>query len=151
MFSSSVLGILRKKSLEVLCMADPVDEFAVQQPKESDGTKPKSTTKEDLEADTVRQPSVELNSFKRETDVSRSNGMDGDVAELHADLDDRLHQLNIDPMRVDEAMQQLQQHSTEAHSSTTTTASNNGNKQGRQEEEEKEEGERRKGESTGAT
>ena len=35
-------------------MAHPVDEFAVQQPKESDGTKPKSTTKKDLEADIAK-------------------------------------------------------------------------------------------------
>ena len=49
---------------------------------------------------------MELISFKRETAFSRSNGTDGDVVELHADLGDRLHQLNIDPMRVDEAMQQ---------------------------------------------
>ena len=65
-------------------MADLVDEFAVQQPKESVRTKPKSTTKEDLEADIAKQSSVELNLFKRETAVSRSNGMVGDVAELHA-------------------------------------------------------------------
>ena len=32
--------------------------------------------------------------------------MDGDVAELNAALGDRSHQLNIDPMRVDEAEQQ---------------------------------------------
>ena len=35
-------------------MADPVDEFAVQQPKECDGTMPKSTMKEDLEADIAK-------------------------------------------------------------------------------------------------
>ena len=57
--------------------------------------------KEDIEAGVAKRSSVELNSFKRETAVSRSNGMDGDVAELHADLGDRLR-----PMRVDEAMQQ---------------------------------------------
>ena len=39
--SSSFRENLRKKGYEVLYMADPVDEFAVQQPKESDGTKPK--------------------------------------------------------------------------------------------------------------
>ena len=104
--SRSFRELSHEKGYEVLFMADPVDEFAVQQPKESDRTKPKSTTKEDLEADIAKQSSVELNPFKRETAVSRSNGMDGDVAELHADLGDRLHQLNIDPMRVDEAMQQ---------------------------------------------
>ena len=36
-------------------MADPVDEFAVQQPKECDGTKPKSTMEEDLEADIAKR------------------------------------------------------------------------------------------------
>ena len=104
--SSSFREDLRKNGYEVLHMADPVDEFAVQQPEESDGTKPKLTTKEDLEADTVKQSSVELNPFKRETAISSSNGFDGDVAALHADLNDWLHQLSIDPMRVDEAMQQ---------------------------------------------
>ena len=44
----------RRKGCEVLYMADPVDEFAVQQPKECDGTKPKSTMKEDLEADIAK-------------------------------------------------------------------------------------------------
>ena len=63
---------------------------------------------EGLEADIAMQSSLELNPFKRETAVSRSNGMDGDVAELHADLGDRLHQLNIDPTRVDVAMQQTE-------------------------------------------
>ena len=47
--SSSFRENLRRKGYEVLYMADPVDEFAVQQPKECDGTKPKSTMKEDLE------------------------------------------------------------------------------------------------------
>ena len=62
--SSSFRENLRKKGCEVLYMADPVDEFAVQQPKESDGTKPRSTTKEDLEADTVKQSSVETEPFQ---------------------------------------------------------------------------------------
>ena len=47
--SSSFRGHLSKKGYEVLYMADPVDEFAVQQPKESDGTKSKSTTKDGLD------------------------------------------------------------------------------------------------------
>ena len=62
--------------------------------------------KEDIKAEVAMHSSVELNYFKRETAISRSDGMDGDVAELHADVGDRLHQLNIDPMRVDEALQQ---------------------------------------------
>merc|ERR1712001_339461 len=40
---------LRKKGLEVLYMVDPVDEYAVQQLKEFDGKKLKSTTKEGLD------------------------------------------------------------------------------------------------------
>ena len=40
---------LRKKGHGVLYMSDPVDEYAVQQPKEFDGTKPKPTTKEKLD------------------------------------------------------------------------------------------------------
>ena len=48
--SSSLLREnLRKKGYEVPYMADPVDELAVQQPKESDGMKLKSTTKEGVD------------------------------------------------------------------------------------------------------
>ena len=47
--SSSFRENFRKKGYEVLYMADPVDEFAVQQPKEFDGAKPKLTTKEGLD------------------------------------------------------------------------------------------------------
>merc|ERR1712107_190888 len=49
--SSPFLETLRKKGLEVLYMVDPVDEYAVQQLKEFDGKKLKSTTKEGLEID----------------------------------------------------------------------------------------------------
>ena len=52
--SSWFREILRRKGYEVHYMADPVDEFAVQQPTECDGTKPKSTLKEDLEADIAK-------------------------------------------------------------------------------------------------
>ena len=44
--SSSFLGNLRKNGYEVLYMADPVDEYAVRQFKEIDGTKLKPTMKE---------------------------------------------------------------------------------------------------------
>merc|ERR1712002_1153416 len=49
--SSPFLETLRKKGLEVLYMVDPVDEYCVQQLKEFDGKKLKSTTKEGLELD----------------------------------------------------------------------------------------------------
>merc|ERR1712226_812392 len=47
--SSPFLETLRKKGLEVLYMVDPVDGYAVQQLKEFDGKKLKSTTKEGLD------------------------------------------------------------------------------------------------------
>merc|ERR1712192_4409 len=47
--SSPFLENLRKKGLEVIYMVDPVDEYAVQQLKEFDGKKLKSTTKEGLD------------------------------------------------------------------------------------------------------
>merc|ERR1711943_64038 len=49
--SSPFLETLRKKGIEVLYMVDPVDEYAVQQLKEYDGKKLKSTTKEGLDID----------------------------------------------------------------------------------------------------
>merc|ERR1712209_212686 len=47
--SSPFLETLRKKGLEVLYMVDPIDEYCVQQLKEFDGKKLKSTTKEGLD------------------------------------------------------------------------------------------------------
>merc|ERR1711881_91674 len=47
--SSPFIETLRKKGFEVLYMVDPVDEYAVQQLKEFDGKKLKSTTKEGLD------------------------------------------------------------------------------------------------------
>merc|ERR1712196_141082 len=49
--SSPFMEALRKKGLEVLYMVDPIDEYAVQQLKEFDGKKLKSTTKEGFEMD----------------------------------------------------------------------------------------------------
>merc|ERR1711886_6670 len=47
--TSPFLETLRKKGLEVFYMVDPIDEYAVQQLKEFDGKKLKSTTKEGLD------------------------------------------------------------------------------------------------------
>merc|ERR1712199_141176 len=60
--SSPFLETLRKKGLEVLYMVDPVDEYAVQQLKEFDGKKLKSTTKEglDIEDDDEKKKIEEL-------------------------------------------------------------------------------------------
>merc|ERR1739848_715836 len=49
--SSPFLESLRKKGYEVLYMVHPIDEYAVQQLKEFDGKKLKSTTKEGLDID----------------------------------------------------------------------------------------------------
>merc|ERR1711865_989603 len=60
--SSPFLEALRKKGLEVLYMVDAVDEYAVQQLKEFDGKKLKSTTKEglDIEDDDEKKKIEEL-------------------------------------------------------------------------------------------
>merc|ERR1712063_219376 len=47
--SSPFLESLRKKGIEVMYMVDPIDEYCVQQLKEFDGKKLKSTTKEGLD------------------------------------------------------------------------------------------------------
>merc|ERR1712113_1113136 len=54
------MGTLRKKGLEVLYMTDPIDEYAVQQLKEFDGKKLKSTTKEGLDIDDEEKKFEEL-------------------------------------------------------------------------------------------
>ena len=55
-----------------------------------------SASKEDLETH------VETHSFERETAISKSDVMDGGVAELHVDLGDLSQQLKMNAMRVDE-------------------------------------------------
>ena len=50
--------VLRKKSLEVLFMVDPVDEYPVQQLKEFDGKMLKSTTREGLDLGTCSRDRV---------------------------------------------------------------------------------------------
>merc|ERR1712054_578319 len=47
--ASPFIEQLRKKGFEVIYMVDPVDEYSVQQPKEFDGKKLKSVTKEGLD------------------------------------------------------------------------------------------------------
>merc|ERR1712173_286763 len=60
--SSPFLENLRKKGLEVLYMTDPVDEYSVQQLKEFDGKKLKSTTKEGLDIeDEDEKKTMEVN------------------------------------------------------------------------------------------
>merc|ERR1719399_1243261 len=49
--ASPFLENLRKKGLEVIYMVDPIDEYGVQQLKEFEGKKLKSTTKEGLDVD----------------------------------------------------------------------------------------------------
>ena len=60
--SSPLLENLCKKGLEVLCMVDSVDEYAVQQLIEFYGKKLKSTTKEslDIEAEDEKKMLEEL-------------------------------------------------------------------------------------------
>merc|ERR1711918_285011 len=62
--SSPFLESLRKKGLEVLYMVDPVDEYCVQQLKEFDGKKLKSTTKEGLDIDDEDEEKKEFEEAK---------------------------------------------------------------------------------------
>merc|ERR1712036_92775 len=64
--SSPFLETLRKKGLEVLYMTDPIDEYAVQQLKEFDGKKLKSTTKEGLEIEELKAEFEPLTKLMKE-------------------------------------------------------------------------------------
>merc|ERR1712057_31619 len=57
--SSPFLESLRKKGLEVIYMCDPIDEYTVQQLKEFDGKKLKSTTKEGLDIEDEDEKKME--------------------------------------------------------------------------------------------
>ena len=64
--SSSFFENLRKKDHEVPYMADPVDEYAVHQPKDFDGTKPYDNDNLELFKETLPSPSLmQLQSEKR--------------------------------------------------------------------------------------
>merc|ERR1712125_225113 len=58
--ASPFLESLRKKGFEVLYMVDPIDEYCVQQLKEFDGKKLKSTTKEGLDLEAEFEPLTKL-------------------------------------------------------------------------------------------
>lgn len=66
--SSLFLQTTHKKGLEVLCKADQIDEYAVQQLKEFDGKKLQSTTKEgsDLGGEDARK---KLEDMKAEIEI----------------------------------------------------------------------------------
>merc|ERR1739848_718995 len=80
--SSPFLEQLRKKGLEVLYMVDPVDEYAVQQLKEFDGKKLKSTTKEGLDiADEDEKKKIEEQKAEFEPLTKLMKEVLGDKAE----------------------------------------------------------------------
>ena len=141
--SSSFRENLRRKGYEVLYMADPVDEFAVQQPKECDGTKPKSTTKEDLEADIAKHTSqletaetcVKDNMFMAAGEITVARKIRG-----HVDVE-RVRQ------HTGAAAWQRQPHSTKQQPTEQTAQERKGEKKKRgQVEKEKGQGERERGE-----
>ena len=90
---------------EPFCQSEEVDHGLDQQvaagdwPHRShcdDGLTKASVKKEDLEHQVV------AHSFKLETAVSKTNVIDGDVAQMHADLGDLSRHLKMNAMRVDE-------------------------------------------------
>merc|ERR1712078_262229 len=64
--ASPFLESLRKKGFEVLYMVDPIDEYCVQQLKEFEGKKLKSTTKEGLELEELKAEFEPLTKLMKE-------------------------------------------------------------------------------------
>ena len=123
--SSSFRENFRKKDYEVLYMADPVDEFAVQQPKEFDGTKLKQTTMEglDLGDQDERKTFGELNIESELLRILMKKVL-GDAAE-EAVVNDRV----VDSLRVltmsEHGLSVAIQRSTQQRDSNQAVASNN--------------------------
>ena len=73
--SSLFLQTTHKEGLEVLCKADQIDEYAVQQLKEFDGKKLQSTTKEgsDLGGEDARKKTGEHESRDRDQTTDKGD------------------------------------------------------------------------------
>jgi molecular chaperone HtpG len=67
--SAPFLEALKKKGLEVLLMADPMDEYSMQQLKEFDGKKFVNITKEGLQLATDEEEKKRLEELKKETEA----------------------------------------------------------------------------------
>jgi molecular chaperone HtpG len=67
--SAPFLEALKKKGLEVLLMADPMDEYAMQQLKEFDGKKFVNISKEGLQLATDEEEKKKLEELKKETEA----------------------------------------------------------------------------------
>ena len=144
---------LRKKGLEELHVADPMDEYAIHQPKEFDGKMLKSTTKEELDLGDEDEKRM-LKELKAEFEslAELTKGVPGDKAE-EAIVDDRTvdslrvfttsgHGLPVDMERVMKAQAPVglerQQHSSQQQQQPQTA------RQPTRQEREKEKGERKK-------
>ena len=143
--SSSLFGEdLRKKGHEVLYMADPVDEYAVRQPSESDGTKLKPTMKEglDLGEELKIEITADVSRLERNLephDANHENRLASNAQSLEPksrqDLHDHLQQRTVErtaniPMitRVKDPAVQAeaqQQHKSSKHQPTKQAAQEN--------------------------